>query len=315
LNGIILKISGRRWHLIAEGDEVFLQRTATVMRLQSANPNDHPKIVFCRSAPGKDIYEIIARAYADADYTPPKDGWRSYDFRIVRIWHHPEVPDRICEFVHDGENAIITMGIYFALYPVYLDIIRDAGLPFHAALVEKNGRGVLLAGAGNTGKSTCCRRIPAPWNSLCDDESVILRGNAGFIAHPFPTWSEHVFNASDKSWDVSASVPADALYFLEQSDRDFALPLEPVEAAIRILNGAKEIFQRYFIHPAVIPDDEKRVQQMLFHNACELAKSIRCYRLFFSRFGAFWEELETGSGVFPKTPAARGKTVPLSRLL
>jgi SynChlorMet cassette protein ScmC len=81
------------------------------------------------------------------------------------------------------------------LDPIFMQVIDTGALPLHAGLVEREGRGALLAGPSGIGKSTCCAKIPAPWNAHSDDETIVLRDSIGrFVAHPFPTWSDNFHN-------------------------------------------------------------------------------------------------------------------------
>ena len=49
------------------------------------------------------------------------------------------------------------------------------GALIHGALAERNGHGVILAAPGGTGKTTASNRLPAPWRSLCDDATLVVR--------------------------------------------------------------------------------------------------------------------------------------------
>ena len=73
-----------------------------------------------------------------------------------------------------------------------LAIVRDAqirgGLLLHAALAELDGRGVILAGSHDVGKSTASSRLPVPWHSLSDDACLVVKDSEDrYWAHPWPT--------------------------------------------------------------------------------------------------------------------------------
>ena len=67
-----------------------------------------------------------------------------------------------CLLSGDGDETKDIEAMRHLLLPLYLDTLRRGGFPVHAALAERDGRGILLAGRGGIGKSTCCRRLPFP---------------------------------------------------------------------------------------------------------------------------------------------------------
>ena len=56
-------------------------------------------------------------------------------------------------------------------------------------LLALDGRGVLLCGSSGSGKSTCARRVPAPWRALADDAVLVSAAEDGIYAQGLPTWS------------------------------------------------------------------------------------------------------------------------------
>jgi len=182
------------------------------------------------------------------------------------------------------------MTMMMAMFPLIDSTIQLGGLPFHAGLIEKNGKGILLAGRGGAGKSTCCRRIPPPWQAHCDDETLIAPTDDHYAVHPFPTWSEFTVKPQTKThWQVSTQVPLAALVFLEQAKREELLPMGQGEACARIFDAALQIFARHLTH---LPDRTRQFHQQLFDNAGTLAKAVPAYLLRLSRDGQFWETIE-----------------------
>ena len=85
-------------------------------------------------------------------------------------------------------------GHYVQLIQLSMVIAREAqslgGVLLHGALAERDGIGVILAAPGGTGKTTASERLPSPWQSLCDDVTLVVRDTKGnYCAHPWPTWS------------------------------------------------------------------------------------------------------------------------------
>ena len=181
--------------------------------------------------------------------------------------------------------------MWFALHPIYQRSISKGGLPFHAGLVELGGRGVLLAASSDTGKSTCCRRLPDDWKPLCDDEAlIVLDKNKNFRAHPFPTWSDYIERQSEKTWNIQYSVPLSRVFFLEQSEIDEVAPIGEGEAALLISESAMQICEKFWRNAS--EEEQRNFRKMLFNNACKMAKQIPAYRLGVSRNGRFWEKME-----------------------
>ena len=84
---------------------------------------------------------------------------------------------------------------------------KNGGLLVHGALAEWNGIGVILAGPGGVGKTTASKRLPRPWRSLSDDNTLIVKSPDGtYWAHPWPTWSRYRQGDMSGSWDVQAAV-------------------------------------------------------------------------------------------------------------
>jgi SynChlorMet cassette protein ScmC len=165
------------------------------------------------------------------------------------------------------------------------------GLAFHAGLVEYNGKGYLLAGPGDTGKSTCCRRIPSSWRALCDDESLaVVDPNGMYRTHPFPTWSDYILRNSDNSWDVQYSVPLAGIFFLEQAETDDIRPLRDAEAAALINNAAVQVWNKFLLRSDI--SSKRYFKLKLFDNACKMAKKVPSYLLSVSLTGSFWEKME-----------------------
>ena len=141
------------------------------------------------------------------------------------------------------------------------------------------------------GKSTCCRRLPPPWQILCDDETLIVRDDQKrYLVHPFPTWSNLFRQVSEQTWNVQQHLPLSAIFFLDQSKHNEVVPLGGGEAAILINQSVKQICS--LIYSSFSSKGERKVRRRLFDNACELAKTIPVFTLRVSLTGQFWKEIE-----------------------
>jgi SynChlorMet cassette protein ScmC len=178
-----------------------------------------------------------------------------------------------------------------ALYPLYQQTQIKGGIPLIAALVEFDGKGYLLAARGETGKTTCCRRLTAPWHALCDDETLIVMNNRKqYHAHPFPTWADLIFHDSQKTWNIQYHLPLAAVFFLKQNKFNRITSIGQGEAAAKIHDSATQIARRYWID--ISNEEILKFQKQLFNNACKLAKSVPSFILNVKKNGLFWREIE-----------------------
>jgi SynChlorMet cassette protein ScmC len=148
-----------------------------------------------------------------------------------------------------------------------------------------------LAAPGDTGKSTCCRRLPAGWTAWGDDEILVVLDPQGtYQAHPFPTWSEYLEQRSEQTWPVQHSVPLAAVFFLEQAPTDEALPVGQGHAAFLMTESAAQVGRKFW--SKLDPEFERDFRRALFDNASRLAQRVPAFRLRCRREGRFWEEIE-----------------------
>lgn len=224
-----------------------------------------------------------------------ENGWKPFkNGGIHRVWRHIDLTEVHVElqeaFLDHEEIRYINMRT--ALRELHRHVLSNGGTPMHATLAALEGEGVLIAGDGGTGKSTCYARLPDYWERLCDDQALILRINDGsFWVHPCPTWSEHFFRKSKKQWQVERSVPLKAVFFLEQSARDETILLsDPPQVFPEYFSAAKQVWQLLW---SKVEKEDKSVQcAMLLDNVTRMARVIPAYRLRASLEGKFWEEIE-----------------------
>ena len=272
---------GNSWWITGDEDSIpWVDKLAAIMELEECESNGLPRLIFSRLADENDVRDRTNDA-----------GWVCYDDRLIRIWHHDSIPDVICELGGDGSDDVEYVLMWNSLQPIYHRSISEGGLPFHAGLAELEGRGILVAASGDTGKSTCCRRLPGYWKPLCDDEALAVLGKQkGYQVHPFPTWSDYLWERAENTWNVQYSVPLSGIFFLEQSETDEVVPLGTGEASILISESAAQVCQKYWRRAEI--EDRRRFRAEIFSNACEMAKRLPAFRLRASLHGRFWEEIE-----------------------
>jgi len=230
----------------------------------------------------------------------PNSGWQIKNYNSLRFWSYPDTHD-IIYAISDGEdhiNKIIDMDKMVSL--IFILMIESGGLPLHSALIEKDGFGVALVGRGGIGKSTSSRRVPSPWRPLCDDEILVVPDQQGrYMVHPFPTWSDYIFNRNENTWNVQQYVPLKAIFFLERDDDEIneVVPLGQGQSSIYINYSSNQVLGNCFYNKEDRIDkgtaeEHLRLRKKLFDNSCELAKSIPAFKLPISLTRHFWEDIE-----------------------
>jgi len=270
------------WWITGDKDSArFIEKMSVMMNLEKCTWDSSPRIIFLSN---RDIY--------DAELL--RQGWEFQDYRSAYIWYHKNFADIICETKNDEVVYYLPddyWNICFSLWSVYRKIINNGGMPFHSALIEIGGQGILISAPSNTGKSTCCRRIPSPWKPLCDDEVlIVLDKQQKYFAYPFPTWSSYISNPSDKSYNVQHSVPISAIFFIKQSKIDKVTPLNKNQAAVFMYGSSAETMRRYWVL-SNREDLIKGQRLKIFNNSVEMSKCIPAFQLEASLDGRFWEEI------------------------
>jgi len=287
--GYCLRLSdGNNWWITGYGDSIrFAEKFSNILALKECPSGNLPKLIYFRREKDADGRNI---AFHSQSSLTSKVICGVEDYRVILIWYGNS--DALCE-IRD-KNSDLTFNytaMWYSLYAVYSRSMQIGGLPFHSGLAEFNGKGVLFAGQSGAGKSTCCRRLPDHWKSLCDDETlVVLTKDNVYRAHPCPTWSDYLAGRTEKKYDVQYSVPVSAFFFLEQSEKDEVIPLPKYRASILITNLSAQIFSKSksFQHNKI----RTSIQELTFNNASNMAKAIPAFILRVSLIGRFWEKIE-----------------------
>ena len=219
------------------------------------------------------------------------EGWQVRRSPFLEIWRHRAVPQIVCGLHETADVLHVREQMRCALFPVYDLTVRRGGLPLHGALVEHDGRGVLLVGRSGVGKSTACRRLPPQWNALGDDLALAVRRPGGvFAVHPLPTWSAVGANLEKRVWDIKRGVHLSAVFFLTQAAEDDILPAGKAMATVVLADAAMKIFESVRVHEHSL--EKKLLGGNAFANAAAMAKSVPTYIMRLSLTGRFWEKIE-----------------------
>lgn len=274
--------NGQRWTLRADPDlEGWLHAFASILMLEPASPEEGgPYWRFCMQERG--------------GRGPPGRGWVSSYSNWQSIHARTDGADLITGIVPydrgDKKEDIVRMML--ATQSLYLAVWPRGGIPVHAALIEREGDGILIAASGGTGKSTCATRIPPPWRALCDDAALLVPVEGVYYAHPLPTWSDYLMRDQyDRRWHVGNAVPVTGIWFLEHGEEDRGVPLGKGEAASRLYQSAVQSSG-----PCMRREGNEEVyagwHAALFNRCCDVVSHISCGVLRATLGGRFWECLE-----------------------
>jgi len=295
-SGFRLRLGRTVWRLIGtEGTEGWLAEFARILELEPWRPGRGKggrarKMIFWNTL--KPASEATRNLLPWAGSAGPEScGWTGQWTNPVGIWTHPGSPDIVLQIRSLDNRLLAVENMVKSCYAFFPPIISEGGSVLHAALVEKNGRGVVLAASGGVGKSTCARRIPPPWKALCDDTCLVLPdGRGGFQVHPFATWSDYLWERSRGTWKVESPVPLQAVFFLKHSEEDNAQPLGQGESAIHLSRSSHELLAAFL--ESMDRDRARSFRQDIFDNACALSRKVTAYWLEVNLEGRFWTKID-----------------------
>lgn len=216
-----------------------------------------------------------------------------YNGMPIQLWMDKQAKENIVELNTDFFNVRDMYYLYMStsLTPFFFHSLNAGGIPIHAALTCFKDQGVLITATGDTGKTTCCKRLPkGDWHYLCDDLSLLIRTpNNELYAHLLPTWSDYMIRRTNTRWQVEKKVPVKALFFLEQGGKDEIIPLSNIETTIRFQSAVK---QAWFLDMEDSPEQKRSRNKLIFENTQQIAKEIPAYVLRATLTGEFWKLIE-----------------------
>ncbi len=295
--GFLLKLGdGSCWSFIATPDtRSWVEKFGAVIGLtvgdQNMNHNSDRMFFLQRHSEKDGCDELNPLIFSKIKTDLPADGWNGVDFGALKLWTHKGIPDIICEIGHARSHELDIIKMWTALYGIYLRSFDSGGLILHGALVERNGSGILLAGPGGAGKSTLSHRLPLNWRVLSDDQSLVVLDNQNsYLAHPVPTWSDHLWRGSERSWNIKYHIPLAVIFFIEQSASDKVVPMGQGQAAVLINNSSTEAINPIWWNMDM--EEKTTIKKKIFDNASDMARAVPAYILRNSLNGRFWNEME-----------------------
>jgi SynChlorMet cassette protein ScmC len=287
--------NGRQWSLIHSSDtQRWVEKFASLMGVKDDKykiQNNCARLIFVGNKSKRGAQEIPPNITTPAEDDLPRTGWESLDFKAIRLWTHGTVPHMICEIDDESNGDLDIIKMWIVTLGIALQVVDSGGALLHGALIERNGKGFVLAGPGGSGKSTLSRRLPPGWNVLCDDQVLLVPVDKDkYLAHPIPTWSEHLWKRSKKSWNFGSHVPLRAVFFIEQFETDQIISLGQGNTAVLISDSMTAVCNPLWL--TLSADDELIVKKQFFDNACGIARSVPAYILRNNLDGRFWTEIE-----------------------
>ncbi len=178
----------------------------------------------------------------------------------------------------------------FGLYPL---IQKSQALLLHGALIRQGKAAVILAGAGGNGKTTCFRRVTAPWQGCGDDALLVRRTSRGeFRVRALPTWSQFYYDRPFFQVNCAEEFELAGLYRIIKDERDF---IEPIDCAAAFHTGMNALndFRNWWAFPSD-SDLLRRMRLQAVNFLMELVDTPQLRRgyLHCTLNGKFWELLD-----------------------
>jgi hypothetical protein len=153
-------------------------------------------------------------------------------------------------------------------------LLRNDGMLIHGAAIESGRRGYLFYGPSETGKTTISRiSAQAGKRILTDELTAVRRIDGRYIIFGTPFWGEFQGESTADGIELSAMVQP------IKSDRPTVTPSGPADAAHGLLKTIVNFSA----------DAESNCRAL--DAVADLTSSVGSRRLFFSRTGDFWPEL------------------------
>jgi SynChlorMet cassette protein ScmC len=234
---------------------------------------------------------VMPRSYYDSLPEKECSDWQIfYSRKAVRLFHNGHFKKWVLVLPENilAERTTRIVLMWLILKPFYLHCLENGGLPVHASSAELNGRGIIIAAAGDTGKTTTVRRLPKPWQELGDDNALLLPNNDGVGLYPLPTWSEFTLGRNKSAtWNVKKGAKLTGIFFLEQSEQDkadrFSSPLSMMSLYKSSMEALGEIEK----------DISNKLKAEIFETAANIIAKVPSFSLHATLTGKVWESIET----------------------
>lgn len=263
--GLIMEISAPDWALhenlcffaIENGErDVFCQ----VIFEKRPDEPDEGAIIIAKT-PGTSIYEYQNQIYnvSGDEKDIPSFVITAKDFHSCTMFVDPEYMDS----QNSDTVQIVRNGIFASLRDVVIGALAQRnGLIIHSSTIIWQGKGVMFSAPSGTGKSTHTHL----WQQLY--LTPVLDGDAAAcrIVDRIPVVYGLPWCGTSGEF-INASVPLEAIVFLQQGQENSISKLDLHEAILRLAS-------RCFLLPW-----NKKLMNQYFDTVQEIAESVDCYLL------------------------------------
>ena len=281
------KLSNGKYYKLSIGSQEVVHLTelfAGILGMTCDKPDDD-LIQFENIVYSMDYFEKVSAKYQDYQLFSRKTGFRflfNDDFTKCISFINP---------VREYDKTINYLSVTNIHVGMQVQILQNyKATPCHCALVEINGKGAIIGAVGNTGKSTCAKRLPSPYKALSDDYAMLYFDGNKITAQAMPTFSNFINGDLNYKHDCSQIAEIEAFFFLKQSDGDWT---ERVNGSIA-LHHLNNNFQDLLTVKLLIDKPENVAENLrvkLFELAQEAIESRPTYMLNSTLHGDFWNKM------------------------
>ena len=233
---------------------------------------------------------IMPRSYYNSLSENEYSDWQIfYSRKAVRLLHNSDRSKWLMVFPEDlmNNHDIRIVLMWLMLKPFYLHCLAHGGIAVHASSANLNGRGIIVAAAGDTGKTTTIRRLPSPWQELADDTALLLPHGDDFYLYPLPTWSEFIHGRNKSAtWNIKKGTKLAGIFFLEQSKSDRAERLSRPLSMISLYQSSMEAIGD------IEEDISNELKAEIFETSVNITTKIPSFSLYATLTGKVWESIE-----------------------
>jgi|GEM_PF-1220325 len=276
---MILNLAGFRIKILCPHGQDTIRLSLSHASLLSKGPEDFKLLVIYsdRFLFGDPLLHAIPAAIDLPRLAEGQSDWCSKvdysDRRILLQGIHPEPPHHVVWEMqldpsegtgqlclpHSSRNQDPLQYPVDALLIFYL-LIFNTGIIVHASGAGFHGNCSIFAGESGAGKSTIARYCQvAGARILHEDRIVIRKTGEQFTAYRMPLFPGN----------LPVFMPLETIYFIEQSDSIYEIPLPPQVA-----------FEKLACHSVQHPFHPELVERQI-SNIISIAQSVPCYRLGF----------------------------------
>ena len=199
---------------------------------------------------------------------------------LMRIEYSDDLNSVRCAFRDPRETAkhpaeLVWRGVRKLMFAGLVPyMLRRECFMMHGALLERDGRAVVISGPSGIGKSTTALRMGERFRILADDCLLIYRGRDGWKVRPAPTWSVYLFAKSALAkCDIRAEYPLSQILILGRNAAKY-IPLSQEEAVIGVAPSFTDMIQWHMI---CFPEAFcRKLREAALDAAIEVVRAIPC---------------------------------------